>query len=101
MTGQEDSDWLLCVACRASKLFHAYDEDKSGSINASEFLAVLQALDPTLVMEDVRLTFDMVSATDSLNEDQFWQWCESVFGELEHAQYIAEIRDLVAVSIVA
>ena len=89
----------MCVACRASKLFHAYDEDNSGSIDADKFFVILQMLDRTLVMEDVRLTFDMVSATDSLNGDQFWQWCESVFGELEHAQYIAEIGQLVSVTL--
>ena len=89
------------MCCRASKLFHAYDEDNSGSIDANEFLVILQTLDPTLVMEDVRLTFDMGGATESLDEDQFWRWCESVFGELDHAQYISEIGQLVAVTIVA
>jgi hypothetical protein len=84
--------------CRASRLFCAYDRDDSGSIGVDGFLVMLQMLDPTFEMEDVQKTFAKVGAAETLNEQQFWKWCESVFGDLGHEQYITEMKDLISVT---
>ena len=63
-----------------------------------EFLVIMQVLDPSLEMKDVRQTFKMVGATDSLDEDLFFDWCTSLFGDFDDDQFVEQLRDLISVS---
>ena len=47
---------------RANKVFVAYDTDSSGAIDATEFLCIMQVLDPTLEKAEINKTFQMVGA---------------------------------------
>ena len=51
-------------------------------------------LDPALEMEDVQRTFAGVGASDSLVEEQFWQWCMSLFGDFNDVEFEAQIEEL-------
>ena len=83
---------------RASRLFSTYDKDGSGSIDADEFLVIMQAMDPGLVLEDVQHTFSAVGASGSLDEAQFSEWCTSMFGDFEDAQFVQQIQELLSVA---
>ena len=63
-----------------------------------EFLVILQVLDPEVEMEDVERTFKMVGATDSLDEEQFWSWCTSLFGDFDDDQFVEQLQELIVVS---
>ena len=52
-------------------------------------------LDPALEMEDVQRTFAGVGASDSLVEEQFWQWCMSLFGDFNDVEFEAQIEELI------
>ena len=88
----------MCGGCRASQLFHTYDVDQSDLIDKGEFLVILQVLDPGVEMEDVERTFKMVEATDSLNEERFWLWCTSLFGDFDDDQFRQQILELIDLS---
>ena len=88
----KDSDFA-CF-CRFRKLFDAYDSDQSGHIDAAEFLCILRMLDPSLEMEDLQRTFAGVGASDSLEKEQFWQWCLSLFGDFNDYEFEAQIEEL-------
>ena len=85
-------------ACRATKLFHTYDADQSGIIDAHEFLLIMQVLDPGLEMDDVEDTFLAIGATDSLDEDLFFDWCTSLFGDFDDDQFSQQILELIDLS---
>ena len=51
-------------------------------------------LDPSLEMADVQRTFAGVGASDSLEEEQFWQWCMSLFGDFSDDEFEAQIEEL-------
>ena len=63
-----------------------------------EFLVILKALDEQVEMEDVERTFTMVGATDSLNEERFWSWCTSLFGDFDDDQFALQILELIDLS---
>ena len=67
-------------------------------IDKDEFLVILQVLDPEVEMEDVEKTFKMVDATDSLNEERFWLWCTSLFGDFDDDQFGQQILELIELS---
>ena len=52
-------------------------------------------LDPSLEMEDVQRTFAGVGASDSLEKEQFWQWCMSLFGDFNDDEFEAQIEELI------
>ena len=60
-----------------------------------EFLVIMQVLDPSLEIEDVRQTFKMVGATDSLDEELFFDWCTSLFGDFDDDQFIQQMKELI------
>ena len=55
-------------------------------------------LDPEVEMEDVERTFKMVGATDSLDEEQFWSWCTSLFGDFDDDEFVEQLQELIVVS---
>ena len=59
-----------------------------------EFLVIMQVLDPSLEIEDVEDTFVEIGATDSLNEEQFWSWCTSLFGDFDDDQFALQIDEM-------
>merc|ERR1711865_635946 len=59
-----------------------------------EFLEILRVLDPSLQMDDVEQTFIMVGASESLNEEQFWSWCVSMFGDFNEDEYVEQMQQL-------
>ena len=63
-----------------------------------EFLVIMQVLDPSLEMEDVRQTFKMVGATDSLDGELFFDWCTSLFGDFDDDQFSQQILELIDLS---
>ena len=60
-----------------------------------EFLVIMQVLDPSLEIEDVRQTFKMVGATDSLDGELFFDWCTSLFGDFDDDQFIQQMKELI------
>ena len=77
-------------------MFRAFDVDGNSAIDTFEFLAILQALDPTLVMEDVQKAFRLVGATESLDEELFWQWSINMFGDFNDTDFKDQLMDLIA-----
>ena len=63
-----------------------------------EFLVIMQVLDPSLEIEDVEDTFVEIGATDSLDEDLFFDWCTSLFGDFDDDQFVEQLRDLISVN---
>ena len=99
------SDWYRLSATvqvtrvcydRASNVFRAFDVDGNCAIDTFEFLAILQALDPTLVMEDVQKAFRLVGATESLDEELFWEWSLNMFGDFNDTDFKDQLMDLIA-----
>ena len=60
-----------------------------------EFLVIMQVLDPSLEIEDVRQTFKMVGATDSLVEELFFDWCSNLFGDFDDDQFGQQMKELI------
>ena len=58
----------------------------------------MQVLDPGLEMEDVEDTFAAIGATDSLDEDLFFDWCTSLFGDFDDDQFALQIDELMSVA---
>merc|ERR1712232_84023 len=81
-----------------SELFHAYDKDKSGAIDVEEFLVIMQAMDDSVQMADVEQTFRMVGAKESLDKEQFWEWCVNLFGDLDDYEFTEQMQDLILAS---
>ena len=63
-----------------------------------EFLVIMQVLDPSLEMKDVEDTFVEIGATDSLDENLFFDWCTSLFGDFDDDQFVEQLRDLISVN---
>jgi hypothetical protein len=81
--------------CRSSRVFRSFDKDSNRAIGAGEFLAILQALDPTLVMQDVEKAFRLVRANATLNEELFWQWCIKMFGDFSDTEFRDQLMELI------
>ena len=65
----------FAVSSRAAELFHTYDQDCSGTIDAEEMLKILRVLDPAVQMEDVHDSFRMAGVTTTtMDQQQFWMW---------------------------
>ena len=80
-------------------MFHTFDADGSGLLDKDEFLVILQVMDPSLEMSDVELTFGRIGATEALDQEMFWLWCESVFGSLSNNQYVEQLQELISISL--
>jgi predicted secreted protein len=89
---------LSMTKCRSSKLFRAYDKNYSGTLDAQEFLVILQVLDPTLEMEDVMDTFQSVGAVESLDQELFSTWCQRLLADFSDQEFRERIQELVDVS---
>jgi hypothetical protein len=74
-----------CCIYRTAKLFAACDADSSG--------------DPSLTVEDVQQTFDEISDTDSLSEDQLLEWCTCMFNEFTDVEYVQQMEELIDTAI--
>ena len=81
---------------RTRKLFEACDTDSSGSLHADEFLQLMTALIPSLEMEDVKRSFRMVGATESIDVQQFTVWCSRLFGDFEASHFEDQIHQLLS-----
>lgn len=71
-----------------------YDLDKSCTIDLEEFVAILSQLDPSLELQEVEKTFELVGAGDSMDEEKFWLWCKNIFGEVSDSAYTQEMIGL-------
>ena len=62
-----------------------------------EFLAIMQALDPTLDRADVQNSFAEIGASESLDEQLFGLWCNNMFGDYDDEQFRNQMLELLDV----
>ena len=77
-------------------MFRTNDRDNSGLIDVKEFLAIMRNLDPSVEKGDVEQSFELVGASEALDEQQFWQWCCNVFGQFDDVMFVQQMEELLS-----
>lgn len=93
-----DEDSILSPArtAWADRLFDAFDEDRSGTINVNEFVKLVQCAAPETTREDVEITFRSSGVTNSeMERYQFYAWVNDVFGLFDDRDFEETLRSMI------
>jgi len=72
---------------QAKKLFEHYDTLGSGFIDQIELLRLCHAMDPGVTLEGVATSIAEVGAKEGLDEEKWYLWIQSMFGEENDVDY--------------
>ena len=80
----------------SDRLFDAFDEDGSNTINLNEFVKLVQCVAPETSREDVEITFRSAGVTsDEMERFHFYSWIHDVFGAFDDLEFEDTLRSMI------